>query len=136
MKKLALAVALLSTLLSSAAFAETPDFKVGMFQGTWCGYSAVFNIQYQRGDTWEFDGFVSFPDYPEYAGTEDRFHVEQYADNSLKMVRILDGNQGKQIVKTSTPRYDANTDSYVWRKRTSSGVDCVGKSTFFHNQEF
>lgn len=69
------------------------DLKSGTFNGRFCGVPARFEVTWRNNGTWLFDGRILIRDTGEY----DRLLIEQYNDNSLKIVRYLGGhNTGKR----------------------------------------
>ncbi len=63
------------------------DFRVGSFEGNWCGLAARFDITTKVGNTWDFKGKVLV----RATGQYDNVVIRQNADNSLRIVRHLSG---------------------------------------------
>lgn len=102
MRSLGLAVALSASIaMVSAASAAIGDFRTGSFSGYWCSYDARFDIQSRDGNTWVFHGRLFLSATNQY----DELWVEQYSDNSLRIIRYLSGQyQGQtQVIQTFSP---------------------------------
>lgn len=102
MKRSALAaLTLFLALLTAPALAAPGDFRLGTFGGAWCDHGATFTLTERSG--WVFEGTIYLPS----TGEVNRLWIEQYADNSLRMIRYLDGaNSGRiQMVETNPPEF-------------------------------
>ena len=131
MKPSILALLVLPLLAGTAVAAELSDLRTGTFHGKWCGYTAIYKLKQRQGDKWVFTGKIEFPGYP----GEDTFWVEQYEDNSLRMVRTLGPRSGaegkKQSAQTFPPDLRASEDgsTYAYYKAEShGGIDCEAAS--------
>ena len=128
----AIAIVAFGVLGIGAARADTGDFHTGKFDGLWCGYGVTFNIDSKEaGDRWVFNGTIFFPSYKQY----DRLWIEQYGDNSLRMIRYLSGpGAGQtQVVQTYPPAIrQGEAGVYAdFQVQTANGPDCEGKVTHF-----
>ena len=86
--RLMLAVIAVGMVSIAPARADTTDQHTGSSSGIWCGYGVTFGIDSREpGDRWVFDGTIYFANFKQY----DRLWIEQYTDNSLRMIRYLSG---------------------------------------------
>ena len=122
---LLLSVPLALSINLSVAAAGSNDFRMGGFNGMWCGYQANFSIERQDSGKWVFHGHIMFPKYPQYQDVYDTFDVEQRSNDSLIMVRHLAGG-GYQRVFTGVPDRGG-----LFAGVRAEGPDCVGKETEF-----
>lgn len=118
MRRFAVAMVLIA-IASVAARAAIGDFRVGSFGGTWCNSTARFDIDSREGGRWIFHGRVLIVSTGEY----DQLWVEQYSDNSLRIIRYLSGgNTGRtQVVQTSPPSLLIVNGQQISRYHTVGG---------------
>jgi hypothetical protein len=111
-----------SIAIAPVARAQSADLRLGTFGREWCGYAAAFNIESKEPDRWVFHGHVSFAHFPDV----DELWIEQYEDDSLRMIRYLSGSQTGmvQTVQTHPPKFLKNSVNF--EKVTSYGPDCEG----------
>lgn len=123
MKAFSLAVAALA-LSPTLAAADMFDMQVGSFIGTFCGYSARYDVDSQDSGTWIFHGRILIRDTGEY----DPLWIEQYADNHLRIIRYLQGaNLGlTQVVNTYPPQGLVLQDGPTALYETDRGGDGLG----------
>lgn len=130
------AIGAVATLLATSpvAHAADGDLRLGTFDGVWCGYGATFHIERQDANSWVFHGHVSFDEHPDF----DELWIEQYEDNSLRMIRYLSGEATgmTQTVQTHPP--DFQVSGVAFTKQQSYGPDCEapgdGQRIFLPNQ--
>ena len=86
----------------TVAVADTADMHLGT-NGTWCNYPARFDIQNRDGDSWVFHGRILIKETGQY----DELWLEQYDNNSPRMIRYLGGDTTEtgdvQTVQTAPP---------------------------------
>ena len=122
------AALLLATLApASSALAATGDFRTGTFSGRWCGYEATFDVTDQDG--WVFTGYILI----ESTGQYDPLWIEQYADNSLRVIRYLQGQHNglTQVAQTYSPyqRVASNGNLYTrFEAEQGYGIGCDGNT--------
>ena len=133
MRKLLLALGFAAAALtagSTDAFAGKRDLRVGMYEGTWCGYPVTYDIRRKEDDRWVFHGRLIFHTYNDMT---DKLWIEQYGDQSLRMIRYLSAeNEGKtQVVQTYTPvmHLVGSTEYPTFKVQEANGPDCPGKKT-------
>jgi len=111
------------------AFAGEYDLQVGTYSGTWCNYAAKFHIESREGTDWIFRGHILIKKTGQY----DNLWIEQYQDNSLRMIRYLTGaHSGQtQVVQTYPPEKKLIRGSYrlVFTGKAGYGIGCGGTST-------
>jgi hypothetical protein len=86
-------------LRTESAMAEG-DMRTGSFFGQWCGgFQVRYDVTDRIGDTWEFNGRLAIAD--QY----DHIRITQFADNSIAIVRYLNGDYHGQVqtLRTTTP---------------------------------
>ncbi|MCW5719377.1 MAG: hypothetical protein KIS68_16285 [Bauldia sp.] len=100
-RAVALAVLVICAFTLPSAAAQG-DMRLGSFTALWCNYNARIDIQSREGTSWIFHGRILI----EATGQYDRIWIEQYSDNSLRMVRYLEGaNAGAtQTIQTHPPQ--------------------------------
>jgi hypothetical protein len=59
------------------------DLHAGSFDATWCNYKATIDIESKESGKWVFHGHIRIKQTDQY----DVLWVEQYQDNSLRMIR-------------------------------------------------
>ncbi|WP_375449393.1 hypothetical protein [uncultured Devosia sp.] len=127
-----LAMVLLAFANMVPAHAADSDLKTGQYEGTWCGYSAVFDIAVKERRRWVFHGKIVFPTYDNLA---DELWIEQYEDQSLRMIRYLSGTQEgwTQVIQTFAPEMHGSEAGYAptFTVERANGPDCEGKPTQF-----
>lgn len=86
---------------SNLAAAGGVDLKVGSHPGYFCGYQVRYDIETQEPGRWVFHGKIWIRATGEY----DPLWIEQYSNNSLRVIRYLQGaNLGlTQVVQTNPP---------------------------------
>ncbi len=99
-KFVVVAVGLGASLTAQNCEAADHDLRVGSFQGNWCGLPARFDIQQKIGNTWKFKGKI----WIKATGQYDKIEIEQFADNSLRIVRFLAGEHNGKHQTLSTHR--------------------------------
>lgn len=124
MRRAALTVILAVLVPASTAVAGT-DFLTGRFPGKWCNYDARFDIETQDAGTWVFHGRINILATGEY----DPVWIEQYSDNSLRIIRYLQGaNLGRtQVSQTYPPQTNVNNNVYYGQ--AGYGMGCEGTET-------
>lgn len=133
-KVLALGVVLLAA-SGGASLAENrdADVRIGSYKGTWCGYPAIISIESKEKKKWVFHGSLIFPTYNNLS---DELWVEQYGDDSLRMIRYLSGTQQglTQVVQTKIPvMYNiGGVQTPHFTVERADGPDCEGKPTGFY----
>jgi hypothetical protein len=99
----AIALSLLVFLAGAgASSAAGVDMRTGSFPGMWCDFHARFDLDRRdAGGRWIFEGRILIVETGEY----DPLWIEQYSDNSLRIIRYLQGsNLGlTQVVQTNPP---------------------------------
>ena len=105
----------------TVALAANGDLRPGSFQGEWCRYEAIYDLEEQVPGKWIFHGTITLP----RTGQVDRLWVEQHADNSLRIIRYLSGGQ-VQNVKMAPPVGASSTEAAFYSV-TSEGPGCAGK---------
>lgn len=107
------------------------DMRTGSFEGAWCGHTSRFDIESREGNTWVFHGRILIHSTGEY----DPLWIEQYADNSLRVIRYLQGaNRGlTQVVQTHPPRenFSGGVLLTVFEESYHGGFGCSGAMDFF-----
>ncbi len=110
------------------------DLRVGNFGYQWCNYGATFQIQSKEPDKWVFHGKILIQETGQY----DRLWIEQYEDNSLRIIRYLSGahNGETQVVQTHPPQIKLNNGKSVaeFREKAAYGVGAKGAITVFEIQ--
>jgi hypothetical protein len=125
LKKLLLAVLIFGLGAASSAFAGT-DMLIGSFAGKWCNYDARFDIETKETGRWIFRGRILIHETGQY----DPVWIEQYDDDSLRIIRYLQGaNLGQtQVVQTHPPQTNLNNN--VFYSQQGYGYGCEGTSSF------
>lgn len=103
MRTLAVAfIVLVGQFLAGSAFAAPGDFHTGTFEGSWCRYGARFDVVSRDGNSWVFRGSVLISSTGQY----DHIRIEQFSDNSLRVVRYLQGTETGQVqtIQTAPPQ--------------------------------
>jgi hypothetical protein len=124
MKKLVLPAVVAFLAAISCALAAESDMRLGSFEANWCNYPARFDIQSREGSDWVFHGRVLIQSTGQY----DPLWIEQYADNSLRIIRYLQGpDEGAtQVVQTYGPevRILQGQRFSQFRSQSSYGYGC------------
>jgi hypothetical protein len=125
---LPLTIAWVSTSLLTAAVAaadEVTDIHYGSFFARWCEYDAWLNLEHRDGDSWVFHGHIRI----EKTGQFDELFVEQYDDNSLRIIRYLSGPEAGQIqtIQTYPPQVKmiGGKQTAVFSAKSSDGPGCA-----------
>lgn len=118
---------LLSLFFSLTGYAN--DLLVGSYEGTWCNYKARFEIETREQNRWVFHGNILI----HQTGQLDPLWIEQYSDNSLRIIRYLQGpRHGQtQVVQTYPPETHVRRGRtyHVFRSQSSHGYGCSGTAT-------
>jgi hypothetical protein len=106
------------------------DMHVGSFDATWCNYSATIDIESKESGKWIFHGHIRIRQTDQY----DVLWVEQYDDNSLRMIRYLEGTESGQMQTVQTnPPQEKSTESgahyALFTSHRGYGVGCDGTSS-------
>jgi hypothetical protein len=118
---------------SPVALADVPDLHTGSFDGRWCNYDATVNIESKETGKWVFHGHILI----KATGQFDELWVEQYDDNSLRMIRSLQGTETgqTQVVQTNPPqeKVDGNGAHYaLFTSQRGYGIGCDGTQSSFY----
>ena len=96
----------------------------GTFTGYWCDYNAVFYVESQDPNSWIFHGHIVV------GNAYDPLWMEQYADNSLRIIRYLQGPYAGQVQTVQTyPPDQFVTDGQIntrFQHQQSYGIGCDG----------
>lgn len=98
MKRLKIKVVMSVVVLGMALVPQTCeaheyDFRVGTYDGNWCGLSARFEVKERIGKSWKFKGKI----FIRPTGQYDDIEIEQFADNGLVIRRILSGQYAGKV---------------------------------------
>ena len=104
------------------AAGDENDFRIGTFEGNWCGLPARFEITKKFGKRWLFEGKI----FIKSTGQYDRIIVEQFQDNHLRMRRVLTGQHAGefQVLETNEPEtlLKGGKTQINFRVRHGSGI--------------
>lgn len=106
------------------------DLHTGSFDATWCNYKATIDIESKESGKWVFHGHIRIKQTDQY----DEMWVEQYGDNSLRMIRYLEGTESgqTQVVQTNPPQEKVSKNGAHYALFTSQrgyGNGCDGTSS-------
>lgn len=107
-----------------AAADGVTDMRLGNFFAIWCNYDAHLNVESRDGDSWVFHGHIQI----DRTGQVDELFVEQYEDNSLRIVRYLSGPEAGQVqtIQTHPPQVKmiGGRQTAEFDSKNSYGVGC------------